>query len=330
MKYINRTAILIVCFIAIFMSACVSKKKYRELQSRTDSLESEHHQLRALFDTVNSAKELLSIMNSKLALDTASLGISFRTTSEKYNQLNEDCEKLRAEYEALKSSNSDVNKKIIGKLQKTENDLILKEDSLKLFAKELRSEQIQLTLANLRLRQREAKLFELQAVLDKKYSTVKALKNAVSTALTGFNDKGLTVSVKNGKVYVSMEEKLLFASGSTVVDPKGVEALKEVAKVLEKNSDINVMIEGHTDNVPFIGGGALKDNWDLSVVRATSVIRILTSSAKIDQQRITAAGRGEYMPIDVNKTDEARRKNRRTEIILTPKLDELFKVIENN
>lgn len=127
-----------------------------------------------------------------------------------------------------------------------------------------------------------------------------------------------------------MDESLLFASGKTNVEPKGIEALKNVAKVLEQNIDINVLVEGHTDDVPMKGAGEIKDNWDLSVMRATSVTKIMLSSAKIESSRITAAGRGEFFPLDPAKTAEARKKNRRTEIILTPKLDELLKVLGNN
>ena len=145
-----------------------------------------------------------------------------------------------------------------------------------------------------------------------------------------FENKGLTITQKNGKVYVSLDESLLFASGKINVENKGIEALKNVAKVLEQNSDINVVVEGHTDDVPMKGAGEIKDNWDLSVMRATSVTKIMLDNAKIDAQRITSAGRGEFAPIDNSKTAEARKKNRRTEIILTPKLDELLKVLGDN
>jgi chemotaxis protein MotB len=137
------------------------------------------------------------------------------------------------------------------------------------------------------------------------------------------------VSTKNGKVYVLLEERLLFESGSTVVDAKGVEALKNLAKVLEKETEIDVLIEGHTDNVP-IKSATIKDNWDLSVLRATAILRIITSNSKIEAKRLTAAGRGEFMPIDNANTPEARKKNRRTEIILTPKLDELMQWMEDS
>ena len=155
-----------------------------------------------------------------------------------------------------------------------------------------------------------------------------ALRDIVSKALYGFEGQGLTVNIKNGKVYVSLEEQLLFKSGSTEVDSRGVDALKRLARVLEQNPEINIMIEGHTDDVPIRRGGTIKDNWDLSVLRATSIVRILLDGARIDPTRLTTSGRGEYLPVDPASSPEARRKNRRTEIILSPKLDELFKILE--
>jgi chemotaxis protein MotB len=166
--------------------------------------------------------------------------------------------------------------------------------------------------------------------LNKKDSTVKELKAKVMDALTGYEGKGLTIAQKNGKIYVSLDESLLFASGSFTVDPKGVEAIKKLAKVLETNSDINVLIEGHTDNVPFTSTGALKDNWDLSAMRATAIVKIITKNSTVDPKRLTAAGKSQYDPIGSNDTKEGRATNRRTEIILTPKLDELFQIIETN
>jgi chemotaxis protein MotB len=157
---------------------------------------------------------------------------------------------------------------------------------------------------------------------------VGTLRKKVADALLGFENQGLTVTQKNGKVYVSLDEKLLFKSGSTVVDPKGVSALKKLADVLEQNPEINVMIEGHTDDVPVMNGSAYKDNWDLSALRATSIVRILLEGSSINPQRLTTAGRSQYLPVDPAKTAEARQKNRRTEIILSPKLDELYKLVE--
>jgi chemotaxis protein MotB len=171
---------------------------------------------------------------------------------------------------------------------------------------------------------------ELEDILKRKDQAAADLRKKLSDALFNFENKGLTITQKNGKVYVSMDESLLFASGKTGVETKGIEALKNVAKVLEQNPDINVVVEGHTDDVPMKGAGEIKDNWDLSVIRATSVTKIMLNSAKIDPMRITSAGRGEFFPLDRGKTADARKKNRRTEIILTPKLDELLKVLGDN
>jgi chemotaxis protein MotB len=146
--------------------------------------------------------------------------------------------------------------------------------------------------------------------------------------LLGFEGQGLTVTRRDGKVYVSLEEQLLFKTGSTVVDPNGVRALQQLAVVLANNPDISIMIEGHTDNVPFRQGSSIKDNWDLSVMRATSIVRILLGAANIEPTRITVAGRGEFLPVDPADTPEARRKNRRTEIILSPDLSELYRILE--
>ena len=182
----------------------------------------------------------------------------------------------------------------------------------------------------LELAKRDSRLKDLESILFRKDSVVNALKANVSKALLGFENDGLSIKIQNGKVYVSLEEKLLFKSGSTTVDPKGVDALKKLARVLEQNADINVSIEGHTDNVPYKSNASIKDNWDLSVQRANSIIHILLDDSKINPKRLTASGRGEFSPIASNSTTEGRAKNRRTEIILTPKLDELFKILENN
>ena len=180
------------------------------------------------------------------------------------------------------------------------------------------------------LRAKNKRLTELEEMLAAKDSAVRALRNSVSAALLGYKDKGLSVEMKNGKVYVMMEERLLFASGSTVVDAKGVDALRDLGKVLEKNNDISILIEGHTDNVPMNGSGEIRDNWDLSVMRATSVVKILMANSKINPLRLTAAGRGEHLPLDKANTADARKKNRRIEVILTPRLDDILKLLETN
>ena len=311
------------------VAACVPARQYDELKARKGNCDEENSKLRSensSYSTKNteltSSIADLKIEKEKLEKDTLTLGTAQRRLTSLYNELNGSYEKLIANNDRLLESKSDETKKVISQLQMTQEELMKKQDALAKKEQELN----QLTEE---LKKREARVNELESVLAKKDEDVNALKKAVSDALVGFENNGLTITKKNGKVYVSMEEKLLFASGSTVVDSQGEKALKEIAKVLEKNTDINVLIEGHTDNVP-ISGGAIKDNWDLSVLRATSVVRIFSKYSTIDPVRLTPAGRGPYLPVDTGNSADAKRKNRRIEIILSPKLDELFKVIGEN
>jgi chemotaxis protein MotB len=177
------------------------------------------------------------------------------------------------------------------------------------------------------LEKREARLKEVEDILRKRDEAANALKNKLQQALLGFQQSGLTVDIRNGKVYVSLADKLLFPSGSIVIDDKGKAALKQLAIVLNKEADINMAIEGHTDDKKVINLGQIKDNWDLSVLRATSVTRYLTEVEKVDPHRLTATGKSEFQPVDPAPTNEARAKNRRIEIVLTPKLDELYNLI---
>lgn len=156
-----------------------------------------------------------------------------------------------------------------------------------------------------------------------------ALKDAISSALVDFEGKGLTVEKRNGKVYVSMENKLLFQSGSWAVGTQGRQAVKQLGAVLADNPDISVLIEGHTDNDPFSGNGNVKDNWDLSTKRATAIVNILQENKNINPESLTAAGRGEYVPVATNDTAEGKAKNRRIEVILTPKLDKITELLNN-
>ena len=176
----------------------------------------------------------------------------------------------------------------------------------------------------------QKKIQELERVLQEKEKAVNDIRNKVSQALLNFKENDLTIDIKNGKVYVSLAEQLLFNSGSIEVDKKGVEALKQLAVVLKNNPDINIMVEGHTDNVPISRKSQyMQNNWDLSVLRATSIVDILTE-AGVEPSKITAAGKGEFLPLNPNDSPEGKQKNRRTEIILTPELDELFQILEAN
>ena len=196
--------------------------------------------------------------------------------------------------------------------------------------RELENARAELDDKRVQLMARSMRINELESVLARKDSAVVALKNNIANALLGFVDQGLTVEQKNGKVYVSLEEQLLFKSGSWVVDAKGKDALNKLARVLETQPEVGILIEGHTDNVPYKGSGQVKDNWDLSVMRATAIVKILTEGSTIDPAQLSASGRSEYAPLDTDDSKEAKAKNRRTEIIITPKLDELFRILDQN
>jgi chemotaxis protein MotB len=328
-----------------FFSACVPSRQFEELQSKQKncadenvSLKSENQDLTTKLTECTSSLNECKKRTTQLAADSLRQSNSMNMLTKNYDKLNETNELLLSKNRDLLSGNVAENKKLVGDLQLTQEELQRKQDALKLLETELNAKRknldeltADLTTSRAELKKREEKVNELQQILARKDSTVGALKKKVSDALLGFENNGLTIQQKNGKVYVSLEERLLFASGSTVVDPKGAEAIKKLAKVLEQNLDINVLIEGHTDNVPYnSAGGAIKDNWDLSVLRATSIVKIISANSKVDPTRMAASGRGEYFPIDAANTAEARKKNRRTEIILTPKLDEILKVLETN
>ncbi|HEY0059738.1 MAG TPA: flagellar motor protein MotB [Flavisolibacter sp.] len=177
------------------------------------------------------------------------------------------------------------------------------------------------------LEEEQERLTQMRQLMDQQRQAIEGLRKKMTDALVNFKPEELTVSIKNGKVYVSLQESLLFPSGSAAVNPKGKEALGTLAQVLNLNPDINVSIEGHTDSIPM--KGRFEDNWALSVGRATSIVRILTDTYSVDPTRVTASGRSKYEPVDMNETPEGRARNRRTEIILSPKLDELMKLLEN-
>ncbi|MBE2247224.1 MAG: OmpA family protein [Candidatus Competibacteraceae bacterium] len=315
--------VFFMALIVIFFTSCVTSKRYNELDALKNKLIHENDSMRAQCLSLEGAladasAENVLLRNQRAGLieDTTQMGTRMRYLTGKNKELNELNVLLEKNYKNLLAGSETETKRILSELRDAQAALQKREDELNM---------IQHTLE-----EKSRRLEELERKLAEKDAQVQLLKNKVMEALKGFKDSGLTVEVKNGKVYVSMSEKLLFASGSTEVDQKGKDALRELAKVLEKEPDINVMIEGHTDNVPLRGTGCNKDNWDLSVTRATAVTRILLASARIEPSRITASGRGEFMPLVNNDTPDNKARNRRTEIILTPKLDELFKIIESN
>jgi len=237
-------------------------------------------------------------------------------------------QELNLTLEALKKGSEREASKLMMQIEGIQGDLQVREAELQKLSQEMAEKQRNLLAMEQELDKRNRRLIELERIISRQDSAVRSLKNKVSAALVGLENNGLTVTMRQGKVYVSLDEKLLFKSGSIVVDPAGVNALKKLAVILEQNPDISITIEGHTDNVPLTASASMQDNWDLSVKRATSIVRILLQSARIAPDRLTAAGRGEFVPVDAANTPTARQKNRRTEIILMPKLDELFQMLE--
>ena len=305
------------------LSSCVTAKRYDDLQARQQSdaqarIAADAQARQAKAELAKTTTDLADArqQQQRLVSDSTQQGNALRRTRTLYTQLTDSYDKLLKNSDrALADRNSDYSK--------LAKDLATREAQLG--ALDVSQQKTKAELAA-----REAKLAELTQALADKDKAVNDLKARVSNALLSFNSKDLQVKLKDGKVYVSLSEQLLFKSGSTAVDPKGQDALKQLATVLQEQKDVNVVVEGHTDNVPLRGvvNGA-KDNWDLSALRATEIARLLTASG-VPPARITASGRSQYVPIAANDSPQNKALNRRTEIILTPKLDELFQILDSN
>lgn len=303
----------------MIVSSCVSKKKYDDLLAQKVRLEADLSDRTSSLDKANIDLDSLNGQLKKLKDDTTSLGIDLRNNTQRLAQLQKEHDQMNASYKNLLTSSGKMNRDL---LQHQEQLLSIQENLEK-----TRKANDSLSVS---LSEREKKVKELEQVLANKEKAVQDLKNKISTALLNFKEGDISVQVKNGKVYVSLAEQLLFGSGSVTVDAKGVTALQQLAKAIKDQKDINILIEGHTDNVPISKKSQyMNDNWDLSVMRATSITRILTRSG-VSPNQITASGRGEYSPLAANDNSQNKQKNRRTEIIITPDLDELFKILESN
>ncbi|MBN1413618.1 MAG: OmpA family protein [Bacteroidales bacterium] len=331
-----KTVQLFIPVIAVFMVlSCVPPTRFKSLQQENTDCQREKKILKTENDKISAEnRELKSSLEvsqkdlMKVKTDNKECREELAALQQQHHRMNKDYDDLKEAQQALLRGSEKEIRKLMADLQVSQQDLEQQELELKKLSGTLDEKKKSIYQMEAELNQRNTRLAELETVLKQQEAAVRSLKKSVSEALTGFENQGLTVSQKNGKVYVSLEEKLLFPSGSTNVDPKGIAALKQLAGVLEQNPDISIMIEGHTDDVPVIPGSDFKDNWDLSVLRATSIVRILLQGSSINPKRLTVSGRGEFFPVDPAKTAEARQKNRRTEIILSPRLEELYKLIE--
>lgn len=318
----------------VALSACVPQKKYQELQAGYKKCQEDNekyitqiHGLESSLEKEKKSNSDLQAEVSALVKDTTRLGNQYRQSRNSYNKLSASYDLMADNKNRLLAENAQETKKLIEELEAAQLNLQGKEDTLKTLDEALKIRESKLIEVLSQLEAREQRVKELEDMLARKDSAVSAIKRRVQEALMGFENNGLTIEQKNGKVYVSLEESLLFALGKYEVDAKGVEVLKKLAVVLEQNPDINITVEGHTDDIPYRGSGDIKDNWDLSVKRATSVLKIITDNSKVDPTRLTASGRGEYIPLDKANTKAGRQKNRRTEIILAPNLDELYEFL---
>lgn len=328
---------LIIVFASALMVACVPLKQFQDMESQKKATEEELQQMTLNHEECQSrATECQGNLKraktriDQLVADTVRLSGNVMDEQRRIRELEEAGRLLNQQ---LRQQNEDQTSRLMGDLQKLQSDLNKREDALRKAEKEGSLKKAELLTAIAELERAKAammaqnqRLVQLESTLSRKDSAMNALRQSIAGALTGFSSDELNVHIKNGKVYVSMEEKLLFASGSYEVNSQGVNALQKLAVALESKSDIQIVVEGHTDDVPY-RSGVLIDNWDLSVKRATAVARIIMQNKKIAPSRVMAAGRAHSQPAIAGSTPAARQKNRRTEIILTPDMDKLFDLI---
>jgi len=315
---------LFILTLVIFTStSCVSSKLYKELEGKYTNLKND-------YDTLNADSESVLIDKNTLQNQFNQLQSEYDATVLERNQLQQDVTALQKKYDALNDSytalEQNSSKAIADNVQKN-RELLAQLD-----AKEtaLVAENNRLLKLEADMQERSQRIAELEALIASKDQAMRDLKDAISNALTAFEGKGLTVEQRDGKVYVSMENKLLFKSGSWAIGVDGRRAIEQLGTVLADNPDIAVLIEGHTDNDPFSSGGQIANNWDLSTKRATAIVQILNENEAINPESLTAAGRGEFAPIATNETTEGKARNRRIEVVLTPKLDEISNLLNND
>lgn len=297
--------IALVIVLGIVTTGCVSKKKYQEMvslknrvQEMLDKRGDELTKLKADIADLTTRVTDCEEARIKLASDTTRLASTNRKLRNDLGDMKMSCDQVNANYQKLKAQSTEKMREMVDQLESLQRDL----------------------------NQRERRLAEVESMLHQRDSVMNLLQQRVADALLGFKDDGLTVEIKDGKVYVSLSNKLLFASGSTKIDANGQKALVGLANVLKEQKDLTIMVEGHTDDQMVSNLGAIKDNWDLSVMRSTEVVRILVTSG-VEPTRIIPAGHGEFIPKVSGSSAEARAANRRTEIVISPKLDELYQLI---
>lgn len=315
--------VIFVSVILASLTSCVSTKKYNDLVAKEKACNEELEKYKSSaitfesqFKDCNTHLGLLQSEAAELRSDTTRLGEDLRAAQAKCNSLTHQIAEFERQLDETKKRNKATTSSLQGELDAKSEELRRKQEMLQELEAELKQKQ-QLLAA------REAKVNELEEMINRKDKALNDIKNRVINALKPYEDKGLTIEEKDGKIYVRLEAKLLFKSGSTAVDGSGTQALIDLAKVLENENDIEIIVEGHTDTDKINSTIIPKNNWELSVLRATSVIDIMLKNSKMNPKMLQAAGRSEYFPVDVND----KSKNRRIEIIVAPNLKALFDLI---
>ena len=335
---ISRKVFLPILIIALTAGSCVTGKRYNTLTDKSYMLMSERDSLKAENIWLTMSNRELTTKSMQLTEDTGRLTKEIGGVKAELSQSRDEVNRLNTRYDELQRAQQELvagkaqeTQRLLAELRQAQTDLQQREDLMRDLEMNLDTKKATLEELTYELAKRNTRLAELEKMLDAQQKAVKALKDKVSAALYGFENNGLTVTMKNGQVYVSMDDKLLFKTGSYEIDANGRTVLRKLGALLEKNPDITITIEGHTDDVPYRAapGQQILDNWDLSVKRATTVVRMLTHDTNINPKRLVASGRSEYMPVDTRTIPDARQKNRRTEIILTPDLTDLYKILES-
>jgi len=330
--------LLLFLLTALTAVSCVTGNRYNTLTDRNLLLMSERDSLKAENIWLTMTNRELTAKSKQLTDDTQKLSgeldkarTDLARSIDEVNSLSTRYDELQRAQSELVAGKAQETQRLLADLRQAQTELQQREDLMRDLEMNLDTKKATLEELTYELEKRNTRLAELEKMLDAQQKAVKALKDKVSDALFGFENNGLTVTMKNGQVYVSMDDKLLFKTGSYEIDANGRTALRKLGALLEKNTDVTITIEGHTDDVPYraAAGQQILDNWDLSVKRATTVVRVLTQDTHINPKRLVASGRSEYMPVDPAKTADARQKNRRTEIILTPDLTALYKILES-
>ena len=318
------------------MSSCVTPKMYNSVVSEKEKVELALNEkeknvlsLTSQLDELNGDITRLSSDISKLKSDSIQNGTAFKRLKKNFDSLNESYDLLTSKSSRQISEKAKETKRLLLELENTQSELFAKEDELLKLSNTLAEKQEALNLSKEKLNARSERVAELELIINKKDSIVTSLKQSISKALIGLEGDGLSIEQRNGKVYVSLEEELLFASGKYKVNTSGKAALTKLAIALSPQKELEILVEGHTDSIPFNGKGLVSDNWDLSVMRATNVVKVLTQNSDLNPVQLTAAGRAEYVPILSNASSEGRSANRRIEIILAPRLDDLYKILED-